>query len=166
MRRRSELEAVPPVDSSDGWLEDYLAESADGLRRAFVARYGVEVGCEVHAETMVWAVSHRTELAEMANPTGYLFRVGQSSARKHLRWSRRPVELPAVTAVDEPRIEPGLPDALAELRDDQRTAVLLVHGFGWSYAEVAELLDTTPTAVTNHVHRGLSRLRRSLGVDR
>lgn len=156
---------VASVDESDDWLTVFVGESAEGLRRAFVARYGLELGCEVHAEAMVWAASHCEELAAMTNPVGYLFRVGQSAARKHLRWSRRPVELPAVTEVGEPHLEPGLPDALTELSPDQRTAVLLVHGFGWSYAEVADVLDTTTTAVTNHVHRGLTRLRRSLGVD-
>ncbi len=164
MRRRSELETTTPAEAPGDWLDGFLAESAEGLRRAFVARYGVEIGCEVHADAMVWAAGHGDELAAMANPTGYLFRVGQSAARRHLRWSRRPIELPAVTEIDEPRLEPGLPEALGRLRADQRTAVLLVHGFGWSYGEVAELLDTTTAAVTNHVHRGLQRLRRSLGV--
>jgi DNA-directed RNA polymerase specialized sigma24 family protein len=39
---------------------------------------------------------------------------------------------------------------------------LLVHGFDWSYADVAELLEINQTAVNNHLNRGLARLRASV----
>jgi DNA-directed RNA polymerase specialized sigma24 family protein len=42
-------------------------------------------------------------------------------------------------------------------------AVVLVHCFGYRYREVAELLGVSEAAVTNHVHRGLARLRSMLG---
>ncbi len=41
-------------------------------------------------------------------------------------------------------------------------AVLLVHAHGWSYAEVADVLDIRVSAVRNHVHRGLTKLRTHL----
>ena len=49
---------------------------------------------------------------------------------------------------------------LAGLKPDQRVCVLLVHAFGWTYAEVAELLGVTRSVVNHHVHRGLTHLRR------
>ena len=61
--------------------------------------------------------------------------------------------------------EPGLPEALAGLSQQQRLAVVLVHGYGYTLREVAELTGIRPTTVQNHLSRGLSRLRRSLGVD-
>ena len=61
-------------------------------------------------------------------------------------------------------IEPGLPAALAALSERQRVAVVLVHGFGWTQREVAELTDTSPSSVQKHLERGLLSLRRTLEV--
>jgi Sigma-70, region 4 len=43
-------------------------------------------------------------------------------------------------------------------------AVVLVHGYGWTPREVAELTGIAPTSVQNHVERGLARLRAALEV--
>ena len=66
---------------------------------------------------------------------------------------------------DEYSFEPGLPKALAALTQRQRLAVVLVHGYGYTLREVAELTGIGPTTVRNHLSRGLSRLRSLLGVD-
>ncbi|MFT3852441.1 MAG: sigma factor-like helix-turn-helix DNA-binding protein [Ilumatobacteraceae bacterium] len=47
-------------------------------------------------------------------------------------------------------------------RPAQRSAVLLIKAHGCSYAETAELRGISEAAVTNHLHRGLKRLRASL----
>jgi RNA polymerase sigma-70 factor (ECF subfamily) len=47
----------------------------------------------------------------------------------------------------------------------QRACVLLVKSYGFSYREVAEVLGITEAAVTNHVHRGLRRLRSMMEVN-
>jgi DNA-directed RNA polymerase specialized sigma24 family protein len=44
-------------------------------------------------------------------------------------------------------------------------AVLLVHGFGYSVREVAEILDVSPSTVQRNADRALSGLRDSLGVS-
>ncbi len=150
--------------SSSSWLERFLDESGDRLRRGLVARFGVQIGCEAHADAIAWATEHAGELRAMSSPLGYLFRVGQSAARRYVRWERHPVELPPVDLGRAPDVEPGLPAALAGLGVEERTAVLLVHCHGWSYAEVAELLEVRVTTVNNYVSRGMTKLRRSLGV--
>ena len=38
-------------------------------------------------------------------------------------------------------------------------AVVLVHMYGFSYREVADVIGASDAAVTNYVHRGLKRLR-------
>ena len=43
--------------------------------------------------------------------------------------------------VDDPNVTPELLGALAELSTQQRTMVLLVHAFGWSFRDVASMLD-------------------------
>ena len=50
------------------------------LRRALVARHGLERGCEAAAEAIAWASEHREELAEMDNPLGYVYRVSRRCA--------------------------------------------------------------------------------------
>lgn len=61
--------------------------------------------------------------------------------------------------------EPGLPAALAGLSDQQRMVVYLVHGLGWSLAEVAGLLEISKGTVQTHLERGMHRLRRELKVE-
>jgi RNA polymerase sigma-70 factor (ECF subfamily) len=143
-----------------------LAAIEQTLRVAFLARYGTDLGPEVTAETMAWAWEHRQELDAMNNPTGYLFRVGQSKSRRFLRWKRERLRFPAERANSPgPWTEPQLPDALAKLDEEERTAVVLVHCFQWTYVEVGELLDLPLHTVRNRIHRGLSQLRISLGVN-
>lgn len=61
------------------------------LRQVFVARYGWERGIEVWRDVVTYAWQHRERLSTMANPTGYLYRVGQSAARRYGRMSRHTV---------------------------------------------------------------------------
>jgi RNA polymerase sigma factor (sigma-70 family) len=67
-------------------------------------------------------------------------------------------------SVGEYRFEPGLPAALAALTQRQRLAVVLVHGYGYTLREVAELTGLRRTSVQNHAERGLARLRAALGT--
>ena len=87
----------------------------------------------------------------MANPIGYLYRVGQSRPRR-----RRPPALPSPEAIGLPDVEPALIPALLRLPETQRVAVWLVHACQWRYGEVAEALNTTTSMVGNHVSRGLA----------
>ena len=97
----------------------------------------------------------------MHNPVGYLYRVGRSRTRDR----RRPVAFERADT-PEPWVEPHLGSALAGLSERQRLAVVLVHGFGWTLREVAELAGIRVTSVQNHLDRGLRHLRDELGVTR
>ena len=155
----------PAVDAP---FEEMVAAVRGRLERAFVARYGIDVAPDLTADVIAWAWEHRSDVAAMANPGGYLFRVGQSRARRYLRWRRGRAVFPPESASEGDAtglFEPGLDDALAALDPDQRTAVMLVHCFGWTQPEVAEFLDIELHTVRNRVHRGLARLRRLLGVN-
>jgi RNA polymerase sigma factor (sigma-70 family) len=63
-------------------------------------------------------------------------------------------------------VEPGLPQAMADLPERQRLTVGLVHGYGWTQQEVADVLHVAPGTVKNHLDRGMGKLRKALGVDR
>ena len=98
----------------------------------------------------------------MANPGGYLYRVGQTSARRaHRRVARSAFPVEPVW-VDAPNLPGDVFDALHRLKPDQRVAVLMVHGYGFSYRETADVLQVAESAVRNHVHRGMRRLRSEL----
>jgi RNA polymerase sigma-70 factor (ECF subfamily) len=55
-----------------------------------------------------------------------------------------------------------LADALAQLPDAQREALVLQHWHGWSLADIADHLGRSPAAVAGLLHRGLARLREAL----
>src|SRR4249920_3762658 len=90
------------------------------LRRALVAFYGVEVGSEATADALEVAWARWDSVESMANPVGYLFRVGQSRSR---RYRRRTVVLPAVPGSEFPDGDPRLAAALAAHSQQQRAAV-------------------------------------------
>jgi len=132
------------------------------LRRALVSWYGLEVGTEATADALAVAWERWSAIEPMANPVGYLFRVGQSRSRRYRR--RSPV-MPTVPASELPDIDPRLPGALAGLSNRQRAAVLLVHAHGWTQVEAAAALGCTVSTLRNHLERGMRGLRAVLGGD-
>jgi RNA polymerase sigma factor (sigma-70 family) len=151
-----EVPAPAPGDVVEQFTA-FVSEHEPRLRRAFVAAYGGARGREATAEALAYAWEHWSRLSDIDNIPGYLFRVGQSRTRR---------KRTALTFVPDDRrdpvFEPGLVPALKALTLRQRTAVVLVHGFGWSLREVAELTGTKVTTVQNHLERGLAKLRRAL----
>lgn len=154
----AQLRREPVLETES--FESFVARVKPGLTRALVAGFGVDNGVEAAAEAVAYAWEHWDRLQVMDNPAGYLYRVGQTRASAH----RRPVTLPVPDPVKAPWIEPGLPEALATLTEAQRTAVLLVHTFGYTIAEAAATLGVSKSTVQTHLDRGLGRLRKELGV--
>ena len=133
------------------------------LRLALVAAFGVEAGVEATSEALAYGWENWDSLSSRPNPAGYLFGVGRNKARK--RRKTRTL-LPAPPVNHEFFVEPGLPDALNRLSDRQRVAVLLVHGEDWTHSEVADLLGLSVSTVQQHAERGISKLRKAIGVNR
>ena len=147
------------MDERGRELERFVEAVRPRLLRALAGSVGVSDAADATANAIAYAFEHWDRISMMANPAGYLFRVGQSSARR-----RRTPILPPPESIGVPDVEPGLVPALLELPLTQRTAVWLVHACGWRYAEVAEAMDTTTSMVGNHVSRGMRALRAQLGV--
>jgi DNA-directed RNA polymerase specialized sigma24 family protein len=147
------------MSTTDAEFEEFVSQARPRLTRAFVASRGVDVGDAV-AEALAYAWEHWHEVSVMANPIGYLYRVGQSRTR-----CRRRPQLPPPAVFGLPEVEPALIPALLSLPETQRAAVWLVHACQWHYAEVAEALETSPSMVGNHVRRALEALRRQLEVE-
>lgn len=119
------------------------------LLQALIATYGPVDGREATVDALSWAWEHWDRMAEVDHPVGYLYRVGQSATRRFLS---RPVaqRLAEILETRFPDVEPGLMPALARLSEQQRTVVVLVHGYGWRQAEVARLLAINASTVRDY----------------
>ena len=148
-------------------MADVLTEQAmRRLRRALVGRFGVEAGLEAAAAAALWACEHPERVDQARNPMGLLYRVGQSAARPAVRWESRRVRLELAPEPEVAAFDPEIVDlvrALGALTPKQRVAILLVHAYGETYESAAEVLGVTETALNNYIHRGLKRLRETLG---
>ena len=149
----------------DGGAEErfraFVADVEPRLARALLAAYGQERGREAVAEALAYAWEHWERIEPMTNPAGYLYRVGQSRTRSRLR----PVVAPDRVSREAPWVEPRLTRAMDDMTERQRVAVVLIHGFEWTFAEVASLLGISVSSVQRHLERGLAKLRAVLGVD-
>jgi len=139
----------------------FAERAALRLRPALVAHHGVEMANDLCADAIAYAWENWDRVRDLDNPVGYLYRVATSRARRYRRW-RRPVALPAESGAAAVVSDPGLPVVLAKLPSGQRTAVVLVHVYGWSYQDVADLIGRSLSDVRNDVHRGLAALRATM----
>jgi RNA polymerase sigma-70 factor (ECF subfamily) len=162
--RQPNPHAVEDRPDVSGDFEAFVLVTEPPLRRALIAAYGYEDGREATAEALAYAWEHWPRIREMRNAAGYLFRVARTSAARGRRRGRRPPPLLPPPVHPERHFEPGLPAALAALPERQRLAVVLVHGFGYTLREVADLTGIKITTVQNHLERGLRTLRDRLGA--
>lgn len=144
-------------------FEEFVTTVEPTLHRVCRARFGRERGREATAEALAFAWERWDFVQKLDNPVAYLFTVGRSRTRARARKQGQfTISEPATEGA--PRdFEPGLEAALARLSTRQRTAVLLVVGCEWSYAEVGKYLGIRRATVQKHVDRALARLRHSLG---
>lgn len=143
-------------------FEQFVEEYGTKLRASLVASYGPELGVEVTADALAYGWEHWDRLSGMDNPSGYLFRVGQTSARRRRVPSGY---LPKQARPDQPEFEPALVPALERLTEPQRISIILVHALGWPLTDAAEVLNVSVSTVRTHIHRALTKLRTSLKVD-
>lgn len=150
-----------PIDVEDSF-EAFYREVEPRLVRALVAACGPVIGRDAAAAALEYGFEHWDRVQRLANPAGYLYRVGRNTAR---RTTRRPIPSVDDAVAAQWGFEPGLPRALAALTEQQRCAVLLVHAHGWPLVEAADLLGVSVSSLRNHLRRGLAKLRAHLGVD-
>lgn len=136
-------------------------------------------------ETMMKAFKAFAQFQDGTNLKAWLFRIMQNTFISDYRKKRRE---PLLTSTDEmeewqmSRLESSartalpsaeeivldkLPDgdvlnALKALPEEFRTAVYLADVEGFSYAEIAEIMNTPTGTVMSRIHRGRKRLRESL----
>jgi DNA-directed RNA polymerase specialized sigma24 family protein len=145
-------------------FEEFARDDGRRLRAALVAAFGAEAGGDAAADALAYGWEHWHRVGSMENPVGYLFRVGYNAGRRRRgRDARRPL-FPAPPPGELPSVEPGLAPALTALTEQQRVAVVLVHGYSWPMVEVADLLGVSHSTVRTHLARAIARLQTELEV--
>lgn len=165
MEKPLNSESSPPAE-----LERFVKEAGPRLKQGLIASFGGETGREATAEALSYAWANWSRIEVMENPTGYVYQVGRNWARRAKRRQARRVRSEAASSGgvahgEIPLVEPGLLPALGKLSEKQRISAVLVHGFGWTLTEVAELMDLSIGSVQKHAERGLSKLRKALGAE-
>ena len=146
----------------DVTFENFVRAEGPRLRAALVATFGTQRGVEAVAEALAYGWEHWAHIEPMDNRVGYLFRVAYRAALRN--GPRRAPTFDLPPAADLPHFEPRLLPALARLSEQQRVAVVLVHGYGWPIVEVAHLLEITHSTTRTHLARALARLQAALEV--
>lgn len=144
---------------------EFVETAEPRLRRALVLTYGPGAGREACVDALSWGWEHWDRLRVMENPVGYLYRVGQTAARRVNSRGEAGLSLAPNAADDTQDVVPELWPAVAGLSRQQRVAVVLVHGYGYSQTEVAAMLGTSISTLREHLNRGTTRLRRTLEVN-
>lgn len=145
--------------------EAFFAVAEPRLRVSLVGAFGPDLGREAAAHALAWGWRNWERLRTMANPIGYLYRVGRSEALREVRLQSRHFLDAIDSGVGLPDYEPMLSEFMAQLSEHQRVAVWMVHGLGHSHGDVAEVLECSKPTVATHVRRALRKLRRSLQVE-
>ena len=192
--RASEPEAPRPAGGDNQYLDGLLARVARGDQAAFEAVYdnlagpvyglilrvvrdpaqSEEVSQEVLLE--VWRTAARFDPAKGSAPTWVLTiahrravdRVRSAAAATAREQRSAEIPVPHDTVADT--VEASLVaervrrclDGLTEL---QRESITLAYYGGYSYAQVAALLDTALGTIKTRIRDGMTRLRACLGVS-
>jgi RNA polymerase sigma-70 factor (ECF subfamily) len=153
--------------TTDDFVE-FVRVAEPRLRRALAAAYGPLIGREAALDALSWGWEHWDRLSGMSNPVGYLYRVGQTRAGRHVSYRAQLAQVNGDDASDPPEhtdFEPELPAALRTLTEQQRTAAVLVHGYGVPLREAAELMEVSVATVRKHCERAMKHLRAALEVS-
>lgn len=163
-----------------------MARFCDGDLRAFEAlfqRYGQVIRAylahlvgavqadDLSQATFLSVVRARGRFDRKARFKPWLYAIATNAARDYLRRRREELtdagELSEVAdqggreARDE-SLEKAVQNALAQLPENQRVAIVMHRFQNFSFAEVAQALDLSESAVKVRAHRGYKRLRELL----
>jgi len=177
---RSDVELLAAAGAEPEALGRFYDRHEAGVIGYFMRRtHSAEVAAELTAETFANVVAHcRGGRRPVEAPAAWLYAIAFNELStferrgRVARHARRRIGLERVVLDDErlEQIEEAgsdgmarhVPDALASLSVEDRTAVLARHVDGLSYAEIATRQRTTEQVVRKRVSRALARLRTRL----
>ncbi|MDV3123619.1 sigma-70 family RNA polymerase sigma factor [Mycobacterium sp. 21AC1] len=170
LAERFAREAAPLIDRLSGVAmrltgnkqdaEDLVQET---LLRAYAGFESFREGTNLNAWMYrimhnTWITLHRRKQRRPAEVLVGDF--GEEKVAAHARHSLRSAEVTALETFPEEAIK----CALLTLREECRTAVYYADVEGLSYKEIADLTDSSLSAVMSRLHRGRRRLRTALAA--
>ena len=136
---------------------------AAGVHRYLVAAVGRQDAADCFQETFLAALRAYPGLRSDENLRGWLFTVARNKALDHHRArSRRPVPVAAVpedVRLDGMDESSPVWDAVRQLPERQRHAVLLRYAGDLPYREVAQAMGVSEVAARQHASTGVRALR-------
>ncbi len=139
----------------------------------FVRRFVADSEVALDIVQDVFLAAHRMLREDPQRPlsAGWLYKTAANHALSYLRKKKRrgetlPLDEAAATFRSDERsvVSLDLQTALSALGEEQLACVLLTSYAGYSSAEAALILGTTPDAVRQRVCRAMRAMRRTLGV--
>jgi DNA-directed RNA polymerase specialized sigma24 family protein len=129
---------------------DEFAELFPHLRHqllaVLVAGYGPDAGYTAAIDVLTYARHHWVTIRHRHDLVLHLYRLGRRLAAGHsVRWDPDPVSA-----------------ALSSLSIDERVAVVLRRGHGWSFDEITEVTGESVAAVHRHHDHGLVKVAAAL----
>lgn len=171
------------ADDLDGAFPDLVRQVSAGLysgalRMLGNARDAEEVAQDALVRAYRALQGYPAERIRALRLRGWLWTIAANLCRNRLRSRARRKE--SLLDATDPADSTAGPEALAlsterqaelaglllDLPWEARTAIVLKHVVGLSYAEISEALDRPPGTVRSDVSRGLARLRSTLEEER
>ncbi|OLL29686.1 RNA polymerase subunit sigma-24 [Burkholderia sp. SRS-W-2-2016] len=157
------------------------ASSFEAARARLLALAYRMLGSRAEAEDVVqdvWLKWHLTDTQAVQTPAAWLTTLTTRTAIDRLRHAQRERASQASGWLPEPWLDQVAPSAeelalraadmsygvmllLEHLKPDERAAFVLHEAFDCDYAEIASILERTPAACRQIVHRAKARLRRA-----
>lgn len=153
-------------------------ELVEGLRslRAFARTFHRDQARaeDLAQETMLKAWAKRDQFKPGTNMRAWLFTILRNTYLSEIRKTKREVEDvdgSIVAGLAEKPSQDGhmamldFRDALEQLPDEQREALILIGASGFTYDEAAEIVGVAPGTIKSRVSRARQRLSELLGED-
>ena len=152
------------VSATDGF-EAFYRSAYGSVASALAYTLGdVDFGAEAADEAMARAFARWATVRTLANPVGWVYRVGLNWARSVLRrLHRRPQEQRLAVAVEPATVaDVELRQALLALDVSLRSVVVCRYLFDWSVEQTAGALGLRAGTVKSRLHRAMALLEARL----
>jgi RNA polymerase sigma-70 factor, ECF subfamily len=159
---------VAPMPQAATFDEFYRSAFTDVVRAVRFSVDDRDLADDAVDEAMVRACERWAEVAVMANPEGWVYRVAMNVVRNRQRRlgverRRGRTERTGQAAGYETAVaDPAIARAVASLPLDLRAVVVLRFHLDWSTEQIAVALDIAPGTVKSRLHRALRRLEHLL----
>lgn len=154
----------------------YVERTSEALRRFLVALCcgDTQLADDIAQETLIKAWLSCDGFREDSSFATWVRRIAYNTYLNHrrtaceaARFDTREVEaMAAPDSADSAFRYQALYAALARLTSKERTSIILHYLEGYSLKEIAEIEDTTPEAVKQHLSRGRTHLRHLLNPNK